>query len=63
LIVVADIAIADVSAWEVRFLEPGGGDANVWLIDPETDEYALFKPAGPKSRGADRRSSRSHLHV
>ena len=38
------LAIADVSGWEVRLPEPGGGDANISLIDPETREYALFKP-------------------
>jgi hypothetical protein len=49
LIVVTDLAIADVSAWEVRFPEPGGGDANVWLIDPESDECALFRPVVAKA--------------
>ena len=44
-----DLAIADVSGWEVRFPEPGGGDANVWLIDPETKKYALFKPVVAKA--------------
>ncbi|MGK2875776.1 MAG: hypothetical protein ACSLEW_09075, partial [Nocardioides sp.] len=37
------------SSWEVRFPEPGGSDANVWLRDPETDEYALFKPVVAKA--------------
>lgn len=41
-------SIVDVSGWEVRFTEPGGSDANVWLRDPETDEYALFKPVVAK---------------
>jgi hypothetical protein len=49
LIVVTDLAIVDVSEWEVRFPEPGGGDANVWLIDPETKESALFKPVVAKA--------------
>ena len=49
LIVVTDLAIADVSGWEVRLLEPGGGDANIWLIDPEIKEYALFKPVVAKA--------------
>jgi hypothetical protein len=49
LIVVTNLAIADVSGWEVRFPEPGGGDANVWLIDPETKEDALFKPVVAKA--------------
>jgi len=41
---VNDLAIVDVSDWEVRLPEPGGSDANVWLRDPESDDYALFKP-------------------
>ena len=44
-----DLAIIDVSSWEVRFPEPGGSDANVWLCDPETDEYTLFKPVVAKA--------------
>lgn len=44
----SDLAIVDVSNWEVRFPEPGGSDANVWLRDPEADEYALFKPVVAK---------------
>jgi hypothetical protein len=31
LMVVTDLAIADVSAWEVRFPELGGGDVDVRL--------------------------------
>ena len=49
LVGVTDRAIVDVSDWEVRFPEPGGSDANVWLHDPETDEYALFKPVIAKA--------------
>jgi hypothetical protein len=50
LIVVTDLEIVDVSDWEVRFPEPGGGDANIWLIDPRTDGLcALFKPVVAKA--------------
>lgn len=44
-----DAGIIDVSSWEVRFPEPGGSDANVWLRDPEADEYTLFKPVVAKA--------------
>lgn len=44
-----DDSIVDVSGWVVRILEPGGSDANVWLIDPETDETPLFKPVVAKA--------------
>lgn len=40
--------VVDVSDWEVRIVEPGGSDANVWLRDPESNEYALFKPVVAK---------------
>lgn len=40
--------IVDVSDWEVRLPEPGGSDANVWLCDPDSGEYALFKPVVAK---------------
>lgn len=40
--------IVDVSDWDVRFPEPGGSDANVWLIDPAGDG-ALFKPVVQKA--------------
>ncbi|MFT3871401.1 MAG: HipA domain-containing protein [Nocardioides sp.] len=40
--------IVDVSDWVVRFPEPGGSDANVWLLVPESDESALFKPVVAK---------------
>jgi len=46
---VSDLAIVDVSGWEVRFPEPGGSDANVWLLDPDGDDYALFKPVVTKA--------------
>lgn len=44
----ASLSIVDVSDWEVRFPEPGGSDANVWLCDPDSGEYALFKPVVAK---------------
>ncbi|MPZ96964.1 MAG: hypothetical protein GEU96_19150 [Propionibacteriales bacterium] len=44
-----DLAIVDVSDWEVRIPEPGGSDANVWLFDPETEADALFKPVVAKA--------------
>lgn len=43
------LTTTDVSSWEVRFPEPGGSDANVWLRDPEGDEYTLFKPVVAKA--------------
>lgn len=46
---VTDLAIVDVSDWEVRIPEPGGSDANVWLFDPETEADALFKPVVAKA--------------
>jgi hypothetical protein len=50
LIIVTDLEIVDVSDWEVRIPEPGGGDANVWLIEPGTDGLcALFKPVVAKA--------------
>jgi hypothetical protein len=41
--------IVDVSGWDVRFHEPGGSDANVWLIDPSSGDDALFKPVVQKA--------------
>lgn len=41
--------VLDVSDWEVRIVEPGGSDANVWLLDPETGYHALFKPVVAKA--------------
>lgn len=43
-----DLSIVDVSGWVVDLLEPGGSDANVWLIDPDTQGRALFKPVVAK---------------
>lgn len=43
-----DLEVVDVSHWEVRFPEPGGSDANVWLRDPADGGYALFKPVVAK---------------
>ena len=45
---VNDLSIVDASGWDVDLLEPGGSDANVWLIDPETQGRALFKPVVAK---------------
>lgn len=42
-------SIVDVSDWDVRFHEPGGSDANVWLIDPSSGDDALFKPVVQKA--------------
>lgn len=43
-----DLSIVDVSDWDVDLWEPGGSDANIWLIDPETQGRALFKPVVAK---------------
>jgi hypothetical protein len=44
-----DFSIVDVSDWVVKLPEPGGSDANTWLIDPVTNEAALFKPVVAKA--------------
>ncbi len=49
LVSVTSPAIADVSDWEVRFPEPGGSDADVWLVDPASHDDALFKPVVTKA--------------
>ncbi|MEO7069989.1 MAG: hypothetical protein ABI131_05785 [Nostocoides sp.] len=41
--------VLDTSDWEVRFPEPGGSDANLWLVDPASGGYALFKPVVAKN--------------
>lgn len=41
--------VVDVSEWDVRLLEPGGSDANVWLTDPASLVEALFKPVVHKA--------------
>ena len=41
--------IIDVTDWAVRFPEPGGSDANIWLLIPGSEgESALFKPVVAK---------------
>lgn len=41
--------VLDVSDWEVALVEPGGSDANVWLINPNGGPKALFKPVVAKA--------------
>jgi hypothetical protein len=47
-------AVVDVSDWEIDRLETIGGEAKVWLGEPETGQKWLFKPSNFHPEGVSR---------